>query len=167
MANFSGLVKTLQEFPEGKIADDDYLIFGKASISKATFQAIKDAIFADTGWLSLPLSSGFSHVTNQPAQYRKNGNIVELRGAVKNDSNDVGGSTDQVTIGVLPEGFRPSKLLFEIHHAYNYHRYQMRVNTDGTVTVSRAISSYRTGGYTDIPAGGTIFLGATFIVSEE
>lgn len=64
MANFSGLVKTLQEFPEGTIADDDYLIFGKSSISKATFQAIKGAIFADTGWLSLPLSSGFSHVTN-------------------------------------------------------------------------------------------------------
>lgn len=120
----------------------------------------------DSGWINLPLASGYSNISNYTAQYRKIGNQVELRGAVRNDSSDIGGGTTEVTVGTLPEGYRPSKMVCEIHHAYNYHRYQMRINTNGTVTVSRAISSYQTGGYTDIPSGGTIFLGATFFTND-
>lgn len=133
-------------------------IFGK--IQK--FYDDTNPTLEDTSWASLPLAAGFSDVTNYPAEYKKTGKTIEIRGAVKSDNGDIGGSTTEVTIGTLPAGFRPTKMVCEIHHAYNYHRYQMRVNTDGTVTVSRAISSYQSGGYFDIPEGGTIFIGAVF-----
>lgn len=56
----------------------------------------------DTGWIDLPLGEGIQPYSpeNTP-QYRKIGNIVYIRGAVK------GVTESNMTIGILPEGFRP------------------------------------------------------------
>lgn len=58
----------------------------------------------DTGWLNLPLQGNvipYGEGVNYP-QYRKIGNTVYLKGAVKNIT---GFGT---VVAILPEGFRPS-----------------------------------------------------------
>lgn len=117
---------------------------------------------SDSGWLSLPLASGISAQSGTP-QYRKCGNVVEVRAILKS-STAIGGSYTEVTVATLPVGYRPTQTITAILHAYNYHFYQMRINANGTITVSRARSSYTTGGFVDIPADASIYVDATFLV---
>lgn len=72
--------------------------------NKVTFDDVSGIPqFADSGWLDLPLKTGWSYQydTDKP-QYRKIGNIVYLRGLI--DAT----ATAQTTIGELPVGFRPT-----------------------------------------------------------
>lgn len=58
----------------------------------------------DSGWKDLNLASGVELYGEQSKpQYRKIGNVVYLRGAVKNIL------AGQTTIATLPEGFRPTR----------------------------------------------------------
>ena len=64
--------------------------------------AIAQATIEDSGWLNLSLADGIqSYGSTQIPQYRKIGNTVYIRGAVKNVMN-VG------IIGTLPAGYRPT-----------------------------------------------------------
>ena len=57
----------------------------------------------DTGWIDLPLADGIEMFSSgQKPQYRRIGNIVQIRGAVK-------GVLATGTIGTLPTGFRPTQ----------------------------------------------------------
>lgn len=70
---------------------------------EALQSALSQASVSDSGWLNLPLTDGIeAYATTQIPQYRKIGDIMFLRGAVK-------GITAAVTIGTLPTGYRPNK----------------------------------------------------------
>lgn len=67
------------------------------------WQQSVDAALEDTGWIELPLNTGWSCPYNSDVvKYRKIRNVVYLRGLVNATQEAV-----QV-IGTLPEGFRPS-----------------------------------------------------------
>ena len=89
----------------------------------------------DSGWLALPLSGDVqAYSTNVQPQYRKIGNVVYLRGAVKNVTSD------NTTIGVLPTGYRPTNISHQYIQATsnengspNFSR--IKVSTDGSIIV--------------------------------
>lgn len=89
----------------------------------------------DSGWLALPLSGNvLAYSTNVQPQYRKIGNVVYLRGAVKNVTSD------NTTIGVLPIGYRPTNISHQYIQATsnesgspNFSR--IKVSTDGSIIV--------------------------------
>ena len=57
----------------------------------------------DSGWITLPLSGDvISYDPDIVPQYRRIGNVVYVRGAVKNITQS------GTTIAVLPEGYRPT-----------------------------------------------------------
>lgn len=87
----------------------------------------------DSGWLDVTLSGNVQAYTsvNKP-QYRKIGNVVYLRGSVKNVTSD------NTTIGVLPVGYRPTNLSHQYIQATsnengspNFSR--IKVGTDGSI----------------------------------
>lgn len=117
---------------------------------------------ADSGWLSLPLASGVTSA-NGTACYRKIGKTVEVR-AIVSSTAALGGSYDEVSLATLPSGYRPPQMIAELQHASNYHIYQVRINVNGTITASRARTTYTAGAHTDIPAGGLIYIHTTFMI---
>lgn len=58
---------------------------------------------APTGWTDIPLRTGFTAVAGETPQYRKDGNVVWIRGRI-NGSFTTGGNP----VGDLPAGFRPT-----------------------------------------------------------
>ena len=64
-----------------------------------------NTILEDSGWLDLPLESGVSAdgYSGKP-QYRKIGNIVEIRGSISFTK----ASSGNTSLATLPEGFRPT-----------------------------------------------------------
>lgn len=85
----------------------------------------------DSGWKNLPLANGISiYSSAQQPQYRKIGNEVWLRGAVK------GITGDKTIIGTLPTGFRPTKVVsfvqnMSMHGGFaNIARWQIQLDGD-------------------------------------
>lgn len=65
----------------------------------------------DSGWLNLPLLNGVqSWGDSQVPQYRRIGNIVAIRGAVKNIL------ANNTIIGKLPAGFRPARTTYFVQN---------------------------------------------------
>lgn len=146
---------------------DDFLLEDTTPKTKrikwsSLLTAITNAIAKDSGWITLPLAAGIS-AANGAAQYRKIGKMVYVRAIVK-AATDLGGSYDEVTLATLPAGYRPSQMIAELQHAYNHHIYQVRINANGTITASRARSTYSTGGFLDVAAGGNFYIHTTFMI---
>ncbi|WP_261783108.1 hypothetical protein [Clostridium botulinum] len=55
----------------------------------------------DSGWLNVPLSDGISCTDGYTFQYRKIGKLVKFQGIVTGITSNI------ITIGILPFGFRP------------------------------------------------------------
>lgn len=65
----------------------------------------------DSGWINLPLLNGVVIWSDsQVPQYRKIGDIVAIRGAVKNVL------ADGTVIGKLPSGYRPNKTTYFVQN---------------------------------------------------
>jgi hypothetical protein len=93
----------------------------------------------DSGWKNATLTSNFnaySNISSNTPQYRKVGNIVEIRGVVSPKSN-LTGSTTGVTIFTLPTGYRPSNAIFEICQGSGKNVWLLTINSNGTVQFSR------------------------------
>lgn len=116
----------------------------------------------DSGWIALPLATGVTAMDGA-AQYRKIGKLVEVR-AVLSSTAELGGSYTEVTLATLPAGYIPPLMIAELQHASNHHIYQVRINTTGAITASRARSTYSSGGFMNIPVGGRIYIHMTFMV---
>ena len=98
-------------------------------------------------------------------QVKKVGNLVELSGAVRNTANQIAGSTTETTLGVtLAAQYRPSKMVVIEGTTSDDQVCQIRVNTNGRVTASRAIAP-GTSGYTSIPANTPIFIHAMYFAT--
>lgn len=120
----------------------------------------------DSGWFSLSPDGNYESIYAHRAQVRKHGRWVELSGGIRNTQNNVGGSTTEVRIGVtLPEEYRPSKMVIVPGYTNVDKIFQLRVNTDGTVTVSRAFSS-TSNGYEAIQSGESIFFHAVYLAAS-
>lgn len=133
-------------------------IFGK--IKK--FFSDTDPLLDDSGWITITPTGNYKNIAAHPLQVRKKGNLVELSGAVRNTVNQIGGSTTEVTMGVtLDAEYRPSKMVVLTEHTETEQIYQLRVNTNGTVTASRSSVS-GDAGYTSIPANTAIFIHAVY-----
>lgn len=88
----------------------------------------------DSGWITLPLASGVSAYSNaQLPQYRKVGNTVYIRGAVK------GITTVPKVIGTLPAGFRPTQVRSFVQNTSvqdsHPHFTRMQVQTNGDIEI--------------------------------
>ena len=69
-------------------------------------------------------------------QYRKIGDIVEIKGIVS-PKNDLAGSNTGVTIFTLPSGYRPTKTVYEICQGSGRNVWLLAINTNGAVQFSR------------------------------
>lgn len=80
----------------------------------------------DSGWKTLPLATGIEAYTSGTApQYRKIGNVVYIRGVVKN-------VLSAGIIGTLPAGYRPTSM------SYSFVQ-NTSTSSDGTANFSRCI----------------------------
>ena len=120
---------------------------------------------SDTGWVTLSPTGNYESIAAHPLQVKKVGNLVELSGAVRNTANQIAGSTAETTLGVkLAAQYRPSKMVVKMGTTAADNVYQLRINTDGTVTASRATEP-GTAGYTSIPAKTAIFIHAMYFAA--
>lgn len=69
-------------------------------------------------------------------RYRKDGRIVEVRGAVK-PANSIPGSDTKYTIFQLPDGYRPSTPVYTICQGSSACTWLLEINTNGNVNFSR------------------------------
>lgn len=99
---------------------------------------------ADSGWKTLPLASGISAYSDaQLPQYRKIGEVVYLRGAVK------GVDANETVVATLPTGHRPTQTHSYVQNGTVYGtqaivtRMIVRINGDIVVQYDSAtIDSY-------------------------
>lgn len=79
------------------------------NLAETADAAIDAAVPVDTGWITLPLASGYdAHATPGTPKYRKIGSVVYLRGGVTNDAGSLPVSTNGVLVATLPDGFYPN-----------------------------------------------------------
>lgn len=117
---------------------------------------------SDTGWATITPSGNYENIAAHPMQVKKVGNFIELSGAVRNTANAIGGSATEVTLGMtLDPEYRPSKMVVTTGTTQDGRLFQLRVNTDGTITASRATDA-GSAGYTAIPESTAIFIHACY-----
>ena len=105
------------------------------------------------GWIYPTLGSEFQMYGTSEAdnrvRCRKDGRLVELRGAVT-PVNDIAGGTDQHVICELTNAYRPSSPIYIVCQGSGNCVWLLRVNTDGKVAFSR----YRNGETTTTASAG-------------
>ena len=140
--------------------DDFATLFGK--IQK--FFSDTSPLLEDSGWQAINTTGKYQGVSAHMPQCRKIGNMVEVSGAIRNTTNQIAGSTSEVTLGTLPSAdYYPSKMVVGSGTTATENICQIRVNTNGTITASRA-SEPGSAGYTSIPANTAIFFHEVFLV---
>lgn len=114
----------------------------------------------DTGWKEATLNSNFtSYTTGTTPEYRKIGNIVEIRGSVK-PTSEIIGSTTGITIFTLPTGFRPTKDILEVCQGSGRNVWLLHIKTSGAVTIAR----YGTTSVENIPTSAWLSFNKTFMI---
>lgn len=140
--------------------DDFATLFGK--IQK--FFSDASPLLYDSGWQAINTSGNYNAVAGHMPQCRKIGNVVEVSGAIRNTTDKIAGSTTESTLGTLPSAdYYPSKMVVGGGTTAKENICQIRVNTDGTVTASRA-SKPGSAGYTPLPANTAVFFHEVFFV---
>ena len=140
--------------------DDFSTLFGK--IQK--FFSDASPLLYDSGWQAINTSGKYQGVAALMPQCRKIGNVVEVSGAIRNTTDQIAGSATESTLGTLPSAdYYPSKMVVGGGTTAKENICQIRVNTNGTITASRA-SKPGTAGYTPIPANTAVFFHEVFFV---
>lgn len=89
---------------------------------------------SDSGWLNVTTSSDFpAYNSGTIPKIRKIGNIVELRGVVKNKNAFVSNGS---VLTDIPSNMRPSQNVYVVQTA-NSQNMQMIIKTDGTIGLER------------------------------
>lgn len=105
------------------------------------------------GWIFPTLGSNFAMYGTSEAdnktKYRKDGNIVEVRGIVTPVS-DIAGSTTIYPICTLPNGYRPNSPIYVVCQGSGNCTWLLSIKTNGEVGFSR----YRNGNATSTAAAG-------------
>lgn len=98
------------EETDSEATASDLLNLGMASVSTRinTLQADidgKEPELGDTGWVAVPVGSGYSAYTGYEPQVRRIGSVVHWRGGW--DDTGLSASANHNDIGTVPGGFRP------------------------------------------------------------
>ena len=117
-------------------------------------------IYEDTGWKDITLPSGFSHHSStQKAQYRRVGNTVHLKGAIKN-TNALKVNTD-IQIGTIGDTTcRPSYHVYLIAQGSGINRFLIGIGPSGTIYLNR----YGTTSAIQVPSGSWLNIFGSFVV---
>lgn len=139
-----------------QLIDTDY-----SSIPAATL-TIEDLF--KIGATELSPASGFSIYstgsTNLPTA-RRNGRIVQLAGAFKNN-NAITVNAEQITIGYVPEWARPDQATNTVVQGSGMNRFMLVVNPGGAITISR----YGTTSYTQAVAGSWLNIACVYSAKD-
>lgn len=112
--------------------------------------ANKQDKITDSGWVNLPLETGYGYESWAPVSYRKIGDFVYLRGLLKPTSS----WTANTKIGTLPSGYRP---FGNIQFACTYNGIStvagFLLKSDGSVNTMTGVS-----GSADIDLSGIRFI---------
>ncbi|MBR8697095.1 collagen-like protein [Enterococcus gallinarum] len=116
------------------------------------------------GATELSPASGFSIYstgsTNLPTA-RRNGRIVQLAGAFKNN-NAITVNAEQITIGYVPEWARPDQATNTVVQGSGMNRFMLVVNPGGAITISR----YGTTSYTQAVAGSWLNIACVYSAKD-
>ena len=121
-----------------------------------------DRMARDSGWRYLDYTSPFtvynSQTENRP-RYRKNGAVVEIRGAATVSEAITPGDTAQKMF-TLPETFRPGIVRYYVCSGSGANKWLLRIDANGNVNCYRYGSTTTTG---IISVGSWLPFNATFI----
>jgi hypothetical protein len=97
-------------------------------------------VLDDTGWLVLPLANGWGSYTELevygPAGYRRIGDIVYLRGLIRNGGTGLGG-----VFATLPVGFRPQIQHIVPTMTFNFAFSSFEIQPNGNLSLGTGASS--------------------------
>lgn len=117
---------------------------------------------ADSGWQTLTLTSDFENYnTSNPVTYRKEGATVFLTGIVS-PAAAFTGSTDKITIGTLPSGYRPRRQQNLLCQGSGLAKWLLTVETNGVVACSRY---HDNSGYAQATTSSWMPFSATFMTA--
>jgi hypothetical protein len=107
--NIQTAISTLETNIENAIVDNLTSIDSKSFLSAKQGKVLNDKI-ADTGWVNFTLSNGWENLGGNypPAQYRKIGKQVFLRGLIKNNSSNT------TVLLNLNSSIKPLKTMYSI-----------------------------------------------------
>jgi hypothetical protein len=133
MAVFPGYPLTADKTNATQMVDDHAPEHNELATA---FNALQGSIAAFTGpWRPLPLAAGFLnyHTAWPEAQYRRVGDVIQLRGLVKRTTFTTG------TVATLPVGYRPPyAILTQAWMVWNSSRagIRMTLGTTGVLTIA-------------------------------
>lgn len=107
------------------------------------------------------LNTGFTdYSSTQTTSVIRNGNYVQIQGAVKNSA--VLPAADSTIVGTVPAGYRPVTNINITAHGSGMNLFLLQVSTTGSITVSR----YGTGTQIDVPVGAWLNIGVGYITND-
>ena len=110
---------------------------------------------------AVSLNAGFSdYSSTQTTSVIRNGNYVQIQGAVKNSA--ILPAADSTIVGTVPAGYRPATNINITSHGSGMNLFLLQVSTTGSITVSR----YGTGTQIDVPVGAWLNIGVGYITND-
>ena len=114
-----------------------------------------------SGWKSLAIDAAFAaYSDNTPPQYRVNGNLVTIMGAVSPKTAFLSSASKVTLASGIPEYLRPHTPLCFICQGSGMNRWACGIETNGTVTVSR----YGAADYANIPTSAWLIFNCTYSI---
>lgn len=96
----------------------------------------KQDTLVDSGWLSVDYEgNAISAYSGSALKYRQRDKMVEVNGEIKGLTN-INGSTE-VTIGTLPSGYRPPRIIKTTCRGVGLYTCQLSINTDGILKLCK------------------------------
>lgn len=123
-----------------------------------------DVSNVNSGWVDCTLESGFEVYsdTAPPLQVRKHGNVVHLRGVLKNTTDVTPTSDTSTKIATLNSAFAPKYAELFVCQGSGANRFVLQIQSDGSVFISRYSNS--TTANEKISAGAWLNCFATWFV---
>ena len=114
-----------------------------------------------SGWKSLTIDAAFTPYTdNTPPQYRVNGNLVTVMGAVSPKTAFTSSASKVTFASGIPEYLRPTTPLCFICQGSGMNRWACGIETNGTVTVSR----YGITDFASVPTSAWLIFNCTYSI---
>ena len=114
-----------------------------------------------SGWKNLTLDAAFNNYSSNTApQYRVNGSLVTVMGAVSPKTAYTSSADKVVMCSGIPEALRPSTPLTFVCQGSGMNRWACGIETNGSVTVSR----YGTTEYSSVPTSAWLIFNCTYSI---
>lgn len=132
---------------------------GNPAVWSAWFRVDTPVSVNTTGVVTL--NTGFTdYSSTQATGVIRNGNCVQIQGAVKNSA--VLAAADSTIVGTVPAGYRPASNINITAHGSGMNLFLLQVSTSGSITVSR----YGAGTQIDVPVGAWLNIGVSYITND-